>query len=212
MQRIHRLISLCASALLVIASVAPAHADETTWQADLEHSKLLVKVYKAGFFSSLAHDHVFAVTKWQATIQLDPASPEKGSVVLVADARSLRLVDSKADKDDQRSIEKTARGDEVLDAEKFPEIRFESSRVVVAEPGEKTLKLEVTGLLKLHGKSREVTIPVTLTLGDKQLEIAGSVRIRQSRHGMEPYSAFLGAVSVKDDIDIELDLTAQPKE
>lgn len=212
MQHTRGLISLCASAMLILGSNASAMADETTWQADLENSKLLVKVYKAGFFSRLAHDHVFAVTKWQATINLDPSSLEKGSVVLSADAGSLRLEDSKADEDDQRSIEKTTQSDEVLDAEKFPEIRFESSRVVVTEPGEKTLKLAVTGMLKLHGKSREVTIPVTLTLGNRQLAIAGSIRIRQSQHGMEPYSAFLGAVAVKDEVDIELDLTAHPKE
>jgi polyisoprenoid-binding protein YceI len=85
----------------------------------------------------------------------------------------------------------------VLDAAQFPTISFASSSVKTS--GDRS---DVTGTLKLHGASRQITVPVTWHDG----KYLGSVSLKQTDYGITPVKIAGGAVRVKDEITIEFSI------
>jgi hypothetical protein len=57
----------------------------------------------------------------------------------------------------------------------------------------------------VHGKTREVTIPVVFSGGVYK----GSVHLKQTDFGITPIKIAGGAVRVKDEIEIDFEIAAQ---
>ena len=94
------------------------------------HSTITVRVYKSGFLSAFAHNHEI-----RAPIQSgEIAESEKPSVELRVDARKLRVLDPEASDDTRAQVQKTMQGPQVLDIDRFPEIRFQSTGVELKSP------------------------------------------------------------------------------
>jgi polyisoprenoid-binding protein YceI len=84
----------------------------------------------------------------KATLRLDPAAPARNSVEVEIDAASLDTND--------KTLDKLVTGSALLDAARYPVIRFDSTGF---EPtGADTAKL--TGQLTVHGASTPVTLDV----------------------------------------------------
>ena len=83
------------------------------------------------------------------TIDMDPKTPQKGSVEFSIKTTSIDT--GNADRD------KHLRTADFFDVEKYPEITFKSESVKAA--GKDTYN--VTGTLTMHGVSKKVTLPVT---------------------------------------------------
>ena len=83
-------------------------------------------------------------------ISYDEKDPSKSSVVAIIKTASINTDNQKRD-DHLRSAD-------FFEAGKYPEIRFESTRVQKTGDGE----LQVTGNLTMKGVTRQVTLPVTL--------------------------------------------------
>jgi polyisoprenoid-binding protein YceI len=65
-------------------------------------------------------------------------------------------------------------------------------------------RIALKGTLSIHGTSRGVTVLVKVT--DDGRRGTGTLDLKTSDFGIGPYSAFLGAVKVKDDVKLHLDL------
>ena len=100
--------------------------------------------------------------------------------------------------DERREIEDNTRRD-VLDANRYPEIRFRSTRVTDVEGGH-----DVAGTLQLHGKERDLVVALRRA-GDRYV---ADVPIEQPDFGIRPYSAFLGALKVKPRVVVRLSFPA----
>jgi len=87
-------------------------------------------------------------TEFAGTIAFDPARPEQSSIAFTIDPSS---VDTAAPDRDQH-----LRSDDFFAVEKFPALRFVSSRVTKASDE----RYDVTGTLTIRGVAREVTLPV----------------------------------------------------
>jgi polyisoprenoid-binding protein YceI len=85
----------------------------------------------------------------------------------------------------------------------FPTVSFVSTGV--APEAGKTL---VKGRFTLHGVTREIAVPVTIAEKGNVIEGRTSFWIKTSDYGIKPYSAFLGAVGNKDELQIHLKLVA----
>jgi polyisoprenoid-binding protein YceI len=85
----------------------------------------------------------------------------------------------------------------VLDPDKYPEIRFQSSHV--EKIGD---HYRVTGKLELHGASRELSFDVTGGPDHYQ----GKTKLKQTDFGIEPISLGGGTIKVKDELEIEIDV------
>jgi polyisoprenoid-binding protein YceI len=95
---------------------------------------------------------------------------------------------------DKRTIERNIRED-VLDATRHPQIRFQS-KVVERRGDEATIR----GTLQLHGQEREVVVRARREGG----AVVAEARLHQPDFGIKPYSAMMGTLRVKPDIEVRL--------
>ena len=157
-----------------------------------------VLVFREGLLARLGHDLELAVTRFD--VRVDEVAR---SVDASFDAASLRVVRASRDgvdlpnalsDDDRRTTEDRIRR-QVLETNRYPEIRFRSLRVAEVPNG-----FDVTGRLLLHGKEREVLVPLRRS-GDRY---TADVALAQPDFGIAPFSAFFGAVSVKPRVIVRL--------
>jgi polyisoprenoid-binding protein YceI len=159
------------------------------------YSTITIHVHKAGVFSAFGHNHEITAPVAQADVDA------KGmSAAIVVHAADLKVLDTELSDKDRASVQQTMLGPKVLDAGKFTEIRFKSSRIEQTAPGH----FRVAGSLELHGVKKEITLEMT---GGPQ-EYKGRTKLKQTDFGIEPVSAGGGTVKVKNEIHLEMDIYA----
>ncbi len=196
--------SLCL-ALVFLASAAVA----ASYSIDKKKSELVVKTQKEGFASALAHNHVVQASEVSGELTWDPAAPDatKVSVTvpvagLVADKLEIRKrhgQPSEISASDQQKVTETMLGEDQLDLKKFPTISFVSTAM---EKG------VLSGKLTLHGVTREVKVPVKIEEKDGAVVGTASLKLLVSDYKIKPYSAALGAIKNKDEVELVLRLVA----
>ena len=134
-------ITVAMLALLVgLAGVASA-AD--TWTIDKAHSEVNFKIKH--LMSKVSGRY----TEFDGTITTDFANLGASSVSFTIQAASIDTKNGDRDKH--------LRSADFFDVEKFPTITFTSSKVT--KTGDDSF--DVTGILTMHGVSKEITLPVT---------------------------------------------------
>jgi|SRR5882724_614070 len=171
-----------------------AAAPSDTREVDGRHSTVTVHIYKSGFLSAFGHNHEIQAPIQSGRVK-ESASP---SVELRIDARKLRVLDPEASASTRAQIQETMMGTQVLDADHFPEIYFQSSGVEPKGPEHWI----VHGNLRLHGKDHPIAVEVTL----KGEHYRGSASLRQSDFGITPVTVAGGTVKVKDEVKIEFEI------
>lgn len=164
---------------------------------DAGKSTLTVRVYKAGVFSALGHNHEIA-----APIASGAVDTAAHRVELEVKASALQVRDPDASGKDRDQIQSTMLGPEVLDAQRYPEIVFRSTAVEPAGPA----AWNVRGSLMLHGETRSVTVEVRHVNG----HYVGSSHFKQSDFGIKPVKVAGGTIRVKDEIEIEFNIVLAP--
>jgi polyisoprenoid-binding protein YceI len=159
---------------------------------------LEVRTYREGMVQKVGHDLVIGVGDWHAVVQ----AAEDGSVSSVeleADSRSLQVrqgvggVKPLTDKD-RAEIRKNI-DEKIL---RRQPITFRST-AVEGDAG----KLIVSGELTLVGTSR----PVTFDLETKdERHVTGTLPITQTDWGIKPYRGLMGALKVRDAVEIIIDV------
>ena len=168
-----------------------------TYRLGPEHGTLSVRTRRTGAAAKAGHNLHFHVTSWNAVLELgdDPAASR---AELAADGGSLRVIAGSGgvtalSDDDKRGIEKTV-DDEIL---RRQSVVFRSTAVEANGDG-----LRLHGELTLLGTTRPHTIDLAWN-GDGGLR--AETVVRQTEHGMKPYSTLFGALKVVNDVAIELE-------
>lgn len=170
-----------------------------------DSGRLLLRTRRQGVGSKVGHDLTIEVTDWSAQVDV----PDDGLAAAKVTARfelgsltvregtggAMQLTDK-----DRREIEENAR--RTLGVQRHPTATFESSRVVATDDGG-----TISGTLTLNGTAAPIEVQVRELAPDRY---RGTGVVTQSAHGVKPYSAFFGALKVRDEVevDIEVDLTA----
>jgi len=202
-------------ALLAVSLAPPrdARASPTRWSADLGRSQIVVHVYKKGLLSGMAHDHHFGVGNFRVTATLDETPPSRARFEVIIAADSLRDGQPDLSPEDRAKVDGQSAGAGVLDAHRFPEIRFapeEPADAVLSVKPDGSIEGSLAGTLSLHGQQHPLAVPVQAKREGEGWRVRGSVRFKQSDFGIEPYSGFLGTVAVHDEIQVEFDLVLEP--
>ena len=194
--------------LTSLLSSAPPEAAEPPVQGryriDPAESRIVVRAFAAGLFSAFAHDHTIAARDFDGTVVIDEGGA--ASLRIAVRAASLGVVDKISD-GDRRDIEATMRG-QVLEAEKFSEIVFESTRVEARANPDGSYPVKIAGRLTLHGVTRELSFPAAVSVDAGRLHARGRFPLPQTDYKMIPVSIFGGTVRVKDEVEITFDVTA----
>jgi polyisoprenoid-binding protein YceI len=160
-----------------------------------ENGSLWVKTGRGGAAAPAGHDLLILVTGWQATLEVG-ADPAQTRIELEVEPTSLRVRDGfggmqPLGDEDKESIRETI-DDEVL---KRMDIGFRSTAVRTADDG----RLSVQGDLTLVGNVRPIEFDL---LVEDDGRLTGSVVVKQSEWGIEPYSALFGALKVADEVEV----------
>lgn len=183
---------------------------------DAKQSRLVVRTFKEGIASGFAHNHVIRATDVEGEVAFsadDPAATRLRisvkTATLEVDDPALRKAFGEAEPvndGDRKKVDENMKAAGQLDAQKFPTVAFASTAVKAAQGG----KFIVVGDLTLHGVTRRITLPVTVSQEGSVLTGDGKVTLRTSDYGIAPYSAALGMVRNKDDVELVLHLVTQP--
>jgi polyisoprenoid-binding protein YceI len=159
---------------------------------------LQVRTYREGVAQKAGHDLIIDVEKWEATAEIG----EDGTVSAVqlkADPRSLQVreglhgVKPLTDKD-RADIRRTM-DEKILRGQP---IAFRSSAVELADGA-----LTVRGELDLAGTTRSASFELNAARDGR---VDGTLPVTQSEWGIKPYRGLMGALRVRDTIEVVFDV------
>lgn len=188
-----RILPLICLAILTVTGVALCQTQAQPQAPASRRSNITIHVGKSGLFSGFAHAHTISAPI--ATAAIDPKSKTATITVLT---REMKVLDPGVSEKDRAEIQATMLGPKVLDTQKFPEIRFTSTRIGQTAPQ----RFRVIGNLQLHGETRRLEFPVSGT----PEHYAGKTTLKQSDFGIQPISLAGGMIKVKDEVEIEFDV------
>jgi polyisoprenoid-binding protein YceI len=158
---------------------------------DVEHSRIRIHVGKSGLFSAAGHEHWVLAPIAEGAFEEGPSS----SFSFRVDSRQMKLEEDKSlSAEQQAEVERTMQT-QVLESEKYPDIRFRSTSI---EPASQDSWV-VHGELSLHGQTR----PLSTTVHKQENAYVGRCQIKQSDFGIQPVRVAGGMVRVKDELDIQ---------
>jgi polyisoprenoid-binding protein YceI len=199
------LVSTVLYSIVLLSGFLPAMQTQSSaaspaLQSNAQQSNITIHVFKSGLFSGFAHNHIVVAPIAQAAV--DPA---RMSAEITVITKEMKVTDPDVSQKDRTEIQTTMLGPTVLDATKFPEIRFKSSRIEQTSPQH----YRVMGMLDLHGASKEIVFEVT---GGPE-HYHGAAKLKQTVFGMKPISMGGGSIKVKDELELEFDVysAAPPK-
>ena len=157
-----------------------------------------VRTYREGLAQKVGHDLIIDVGQWEAAAEVREDGT-LSAVQLDADPRSLQVRDGLhgvrplTDKD-RSDIRKTI-NDKILEGRP---IVFRSTAV---EPGNGALTIR--GELELAGTRRLASFELTAAADGR---VRGTLPVTQSEWGIKPYRGMMGALKVRDTIEVILDV------
>lgn len=179
-------------------------------------STVYALVYKSGIASSIAHDHVIKATGATGTLSFTPSLSDSFAISV-----SLPIAGLSPDEDIMRKL--VGLPDRLTDAQReeikglmlsvdqlaattYSTISFTSTSSTSTSATPDGESYMVTGNFTLHGVTKSLTVPLTVTSTPSGSQVGGRFSIKQSDYGYTPYSALMGALAVKDEVDIVVDL------
>lgn len=209
----------CAAPLQVPPAAAPPAervAERVPFESwDIVSSRLEVRVYRDGPMRELGHNHVITSDALDGLIELREPWTQSGFTLelplasLVVDDPEARagagteFAEPVPDKD-RAGTARNMLGPAVLDAARQAVLRLTADGIS-GGPAGYTTQVRIG----LRGEERVVEVPLTVSSEGGRLQIQASVRLHHADLGLTPFSVALGALRVRDDIEVECRLVAR---
>jgi len=130
----------------------------------------------------------------QGSLRLDSASGQMSGEIVV-DARSGESGNGLRDRKMHR---------EILESDKYPEITFKPARMEGALAPEGKSRVQISGMISLHGASHEITVPADVTVAPGRWTADISFHIPYVKWGLKnPSTLFL-----RTDESVEIEIAA----
>lgn len=173
-------------------------------QLGTDRGRIVLRTSRDGLASQAGHDLTIEAARWSGELTVgDDMVPtgldvriDMGSLIVREGSGGLKPLTDR----DKREIGVSAR--KVLAADRHPEATFAATGFEPADSGGGV----ISGNLTLAGTSRPLQLHVTQSGPGKYSATASVV---QTEFGIKPYSGFLGALKVRDAVEVEaeIDLT-----
>jgi len=197
-------MGLIVAALIAPVSLAVAPAT-VTYNVDASQSKFMAHANRSGLFWFKGHSHHLAASDFGGQVELTPDTITHASLRLVVKAASLHETGADFTEPQKQIINKELK-EIVLHPDQYPDITFQSTNVTAKGLGAGRYEVKINGNLTLHGVTRPITIPATVTLNGSTLRAVGEFSIDRGDYKVKATSAFHGMVRVDDDIQFEFDI------
>ena len=199
------IIGLILAALFSPISIAAPPAT-VTYNLDPSQSKFMAHANRSGLFWFKGHSHHLAASEFTGRVELTPDTITPASLHLAVKAASLHETGADFTEPQKQIINKELK-EIVLHPDQYPEIVFQSTNVTAAKaaaPG--NYEVKIVGDLTLHGVTKRISIPTTVTLEGDKLRAVGKFSIDRNDYNVKATSAFHGLVRVDDDVKFEFDI------
>ncbi len=181
---------------------------------DPAESELRILVYRAGPMASLGHNHVIVNRALEGFATFDGSAARAQFALRMpvaafsVDEAPLRRAEGADFADEVTNDAKSGTlhnmlGAAVLDAANHPQIAVQST-AIAGEHG----VFEATVAISVAGHESTLAVPFTLKAAAGRLTASGAFSVRQSDLGLTPFSVFLGALRVRDELRIEFSFVA----
>lgn len=165
---------------------------------------LVIKTSRAGLGRKAGHDLVIEATRWSGSAVVVASDPGKSSVTVTVETGSLTVREGTGGLKpltdaDRAEIKRTLESAVLLHTAEHPTITFRSTSITGTPES-----FEIIGNLAIKGRSHPVTVHGG---GDGDGMVRGWATVTQSAWGIKPYSAFMGALKVADEVRIEYEVT-----
>jgi polyisoprenoid-binding protein YceI len=179
------------------------------YRLDAGRSQFMVRAFAGGPLFFKGHDHFIKVGDFDGEAELTPGALSPASLRLRVRADSLEETRDVFTPQQKQIINKELR-EIVLETAKYPEIVFKSTEVTGRMLAGGQFEAEVGGDLTLHGVTRHIRIPATVTLSEGDLRARGEFTIDRGDYNVKATSAVHGLVRVRDKLKFTFDIVAHP--
>jgi len=170
--------------------------------------RVAIRTSRAGLAARAGHDLLIEVTRWEARVEV-PGEGDVAAASITAelDLGSLAVREGTGGArpltaSDRADIEKTMR--KILASGTEPATAsFRSTRVITSNVGG-----AIEGTATFHGRSQPVRLQVQEPAPGRY---RGTAAVQQTAFGITPYTGFLGALKLRDEITVEFDLDLAAK-
>jgi polyisoprenoid-binding protein YceI len=196
--------TLCSGSSANVSAWAASAQTPERFRLDSSQSKFIARALAGGLLWFKGHDHFVAAREFTGEAQITPGSLANASLELHVKADSLVETRDVFTEPQKQIINKELR-EIVLEPEKYPEIVFRSTDVTGKIEGGK-YDVKIGGNLTLHGVTKRIVIPATVTLSGNDLRSTGKFTIDRGDFGVKATSAFHGMVRVRETIEFTFDI------
>ena len=179
-----------------------------TYTLDASQSKFMAHAKRSGLLWFKGKSHHLAASDFSGQVEVTPDTITPASLHLVVKAASLHETGA-AFTDQQKQIIDKELKDIVLLPDQYPDITFQSTNVTAKGLGGGRYDVKINGNLTLHGVTRPITIPATVTLNGSTLRATGEFSIDRDDYKVKATSAAHGLVRVDNDIKFEFDIVGR---
>jgi polyisoprenoid-binding protein YceI len=201
--------ALAAMFISLAAATFAVAPQQVAYTLDASRSKFMAHASRSGLLWFKGKSHHLAASDFSGTVQLTPQSITPASLRLVVKAASLHETGADFTDQEKQIIDKELK-DIVLHPDQYPDIVFQSTNVT-AKPAKTGggYDVRLTGDLTLHGTTRRIEIPATVTLNGDEMRAVGKFSIDRDDYKVKATSAFHGMVRVDDDVKFEFDIVGK---
>ena len=176
-------------------------------------STVRIYVFRAGQAAKLGHNHVLSAPQFNGLFYLPPSGAAAARFDLEFRLDQLEIDNaayraplgpafaSPVSAEAVAQIREHMLGKDNLQADRFPLVRVHSVEIAGESP-----KFAAKVQFEMHGQTREFWVPLNVEGLPDRLSVTGSVVLRQTDFGVQPFSLFGGLIAVKDEIVIEFKL------
>jgi len=201
------LLLLLSLSLPVVHSTSQPAPVVARFRLDAAQSRFMVRAFSGGLLWFKGHDHFIAVREFtgEAQLALDVLNP----AALQFNVRADSLAETREVFTEQQKqiINKEIR-ELVLETAKYPEIIFRSTDVKGKPMAGGQYSVSIGGDLTMHGVTRHITIPATVTLTGGDLRAQGEFTLSRSDFNVKATSALHGTIRVRDKLKFTFDIVA----
>ena len=168
------------------------------WTLDASDGQLLVHTGVTGRAAKMGHRLTIAMNSWLATVRWSSGEPAEAQLTVEVD--SLQVLGGEGGLKALTGPEKTlARSNalRVLDADRFPQIRFHAGHIDKVEDG-----YRLAGTLEIHGVTGQCVIDLRVEDLGEAWRLSCEAAVRQSDFGIKPYSMLMGSMKVVDTVTV----------
>lgn len=182
---------------------------------DVVSSRLEVRVYRDGPMMQLGHNHVITSDALDGVIELrDPRLQTGFTLELPLDSLVVDDPEARAGagaefvvpvpEKDRAGTVRNMLGPAVLDAARQAVLHLTADGLS-GGPSDYTARVRVG----LRGEERVIDVPLTVSFEGDRLHIHASMRLHHADLGLVPFSVALGALRVRDEIELDCRLEAK---